>query len=336
MGIRPRGNKFLVDVSRKDLGRLTATCSTRVEAELKEAEMTLDLLRSGSSTAATAPQVGSWTLGRAYQHTLDTRWSNSKSEAVAALNGTAAVSFFGATQALSSITTDSLDEWVSALKAKGNKPATINRKLAAVSAMFTTAKQRGGVAAVPHIPHQKTYKGRTRFLTQTEEVSLMSALSTPIAAASRAFTSLLIDTGLRCGELFALTAENVDLQRRELTVWESKGNVARTIPLTKRAHGLLNALLSADLQPGRRVFHGFTKFTYRYHWQEARARLGKLDDVQWVPHMLRHTCASRLVQGGAPLVVVKEWMGHGNIATTMLYAHLAPTSLTSVVGLLEK
>ena len=51
------------------------------------------------------------------------------------------------------------------------------------------------------------------------------------------------------------------------------------------------------------------------------------DDPQFVVHMLRHTCASRLVQRGVPLAVVQKWMGHSNIQTTLRYAHLAPESL---------
>ena len=52
-------------------------------------------------------------------------------------------------------------------------------------------------------------------------------------------------------------------------------------------------------------------------------------------HLCRHTCASRLVQRGVPLLLVKDWLGHEDIQTTMIYAHLAPKALHSVVGLLN-
>ena len=55
--------------------------------------------------------------------------------------------------------------------------------------------------------------------------------------------------------------------------------------------------------------------------------MGLLEDDQFVPHMLRHTCASRLVSKGIQLPQVMLWMGHRNIQTTMRYSHLAPKDL---------
>tara|TARA_B100002051_G_C16305114_1_gene424807 strand:- start:134 stop:418 length:285 start_codon:yes stop_codon:yes gene_type:complete len=81
-----------------------------------------------------------------------------------------------------------------------------------------------------------------------------------------------------------------------------------------------------------RVFP-FTTYWYRDRWDRLRIIL-KLDDAPW--HTLRHTTASRLVQKGVQLVVVKEIMGHKSIATTMRYAHLQPANLVDAICALEK
>ena len=63
--------------------------------------------------------------------------------------------------------------------------------------------------------------------------------------------------------------------------------------------------------------------------------IGLGDDTDFVPHCLRHTCASRLVQKGVHLQVVQQWLGHRAIQTTLRYAHLAPKNLNSARDVLE-
>ena len=77
----------------------------------------------------------------------------------------------------------------------------------------------------------------------------------------------------------------------------------------------------------------FKTYWYRDRWDRLRHIL-KLDDAPW--HTLRHTTASRLVQRGVQLVVVKEIMGHRSIHTTMRYAHLQPANLVDAISVLEK
>ena len=66
-----------------------------------------------------------------------------------------------------------------------------------------------------------------------------------------------------------------------------------------------------------------------------RKDLGKADDESFTPHILRHTCASRLVQAGVNLQTVCEWLGHSSIDMTMRYAHLAPDHLQDALSVLE-
>ena len=70
-------------------------------------------------------------------------------------------------------------------------------------------------------------------------------------------------------------------------------------------------------------------------WQKARKNLGYADKKFYTLHLCRHTCASRLVQRGVPILLVKDWLGHEDIENTMIYAHLQPKALHSVVEVLN-
>ena len=70
-------------------------------------------------------------------------------------------------------------------------------------------------------------------------------------------------------------------------------------------------------------------------WAWVRKEMGLKDDKDFILHALRHTCASRLVNAGIDLYVVKEWLGHSSIQVTERYAHLAPQKLADAVNALE-
>ena len=136
---------------------------------------------------------------------------------------------------------------------------------------------------------------------------------------------MLLDTGMRKAELEKVTKS--DLTAQGVYASDRKGNSQTVIPLTARAQRILDTY-------ARNTNDTYIMSNYysRTTWERMQTHLG-LDDVSL--HVLRHTCCSRLVQGGMPLVHVKEWMGHKSITTTMRYAHLAPKDLVQGVKLLE-
>ncbi len=71
-------------------------------------------------------------------------------------------------------------------------------------------------------------------------------------------------------------------------------------------------------------------------WMRVRFLMGMDGDPQFVPHMLRHTCATRLAQRGVSMPVIKEWMGHTTIITTSRYTHFAPSDLQGAAALLSQ
>jgi integrase len=71
-------------------------------------------------------------------------------------------------------------------------------------------------------------------------------------------------------------------------------------------------------------------------WAWAREQMGLKNDTEFIIHALRHTCASRLVNAGVDLYVVKEWLGHSSIQVTERYAHLAPRKLAHAATILDE
>ena len=146
---------------------------------------------------------------------------------------------------------------------------------------------------------------------------------------------LSINTGLRQGEMFAATWEQVDLERRTLTVLAShaKGNATRTIPLNDEAIAVLQAIkpekATGLLFPSPVTGERFDNV--KKAWAEITKK-ADLQDVRW--HDLRHHFASTLVMRGVSLYVVQRLLGHANARMTQRYARLAPDTLADAVAML--
>jgi integrase len=82
-------------------------------------------------------------------------------------------------------------------------------------------------------------------------------------------------------------------------------------------------------------FRHIQQHKFRAIWNDAKQDMGFADDKDLVPHTLRHTCASRLVQGGIDIRRVQMWLGHQTLQMTMRYAHLATHDLDKCVAVLE-
>ena len=246
------------------------------------------------------------------------------------MNAASAIEFFGPDRELDTINTTAIDEYVEYLESEGNSDATINRKMAALSKMMSVARDRGGLASKPKIPRRPESMGRIRYLSQLEESNLYAHLeSWGLADHVDAFV-VLIDTGLRVGELLRLEARDVDHNQRLLHVWETKAGLPRSVPLTTRAW----TVVSRRSLDGRRLFP-YGQDWLRRPWERVKVIMGLGEDKQFVPHALRHTCASRLVQRGVPITVIQQWLGHKTLTVTMRYAHPAPANLLAAVKALE-
>ena len=222
-----------------------------------------------------------------------------------------------------------LDDLIGKLRERGNSNATINRKMAALSKLLRKAYKMGDIHSLPEFRRQKERAGRIRFLEYDEEDRLFGAIKARCEDSYR-LSIFLVDSGCRLGEALGLIWN--DIQEHRVSFWITKSGRSRTIPLTERAENAIRI----DAKGLKGPFSMLTAVRFRTIWNEVKAEVGLGEDTQVVPHILRHTCASRLVQGGIDIRRVQMWLGHQTLQMTMRYAHLATNDLDSCVNVLDR
>jgi len=223
-------------------------------------------------------------------------------------------------QAFDAFTHEMVDRLIGELRKRGNSNATINRKMAALSKLLRKAFKMGDIHSLPEFRRQKEKAGRIRFLEYEEEDRLFAAIRAKDDQYS-ALCIFLVDTGARLGEGIGLRWN--DLHDDRATFWITKSGKSRTVPLTPRAIKAVESQTGAKEGP----FASVDQQRFRWVWNAAKAQVGLGTDDDVVPHVLRHTCASRLVRGGIDIRRVQMWLGHQTLQMTMRYAHLASHDL---------
>jgi integrase/recombinase XerD len=181
---------------------------------------------------------------------------------------------------------------------------------------------------------QRKAKKLPKFLQANEPEALLRATT-------RERDRLLLMTmpylGLRNSEVCKLQVEDVDFQRKLLSVREGKGCKDRTLPLPARFIGPLRGWIGARMtgyvfpspRGGRLTSRAVQLLVKRL---AARAGLRDAGKVRkYHPHAFRHVFASRMLERGATLVEVKEALGHSSIGTTSIYLHANPDHLRAAM-----
>lgn len=212
-----------------------------------------------------------------------------------------------------------------------NSDATINRKFSALRVCLKRAVAKGLISHLPEIPLQAEAENRITTLTYEEEDALLQVIKLHGYDRLWHFVRFSVDTGLRVSEVLRLDEGDLSVDTEgnaQVLVRNRKGAQGRRkntlVPLTSRAAE--SFLKWADLNQNM----------VNEQWDKVRAKLGQMANPEFVPHMLRHTCATRLIQSGMGLFQVKEWMGHAQIQTTMRYIHLDNSALLKGRELLER
>lgn len=312
---RPRNNKWQADAV-VDGKRVRPTFNTKEEAEAFERNAEHMASLSEASVGTLFPQLAT------------ILWSKTKDYKGALSITNDLVRRLGPSTLVYKITDETIDALVEGLDDEGLANQTINNKLTRLSKLLKRAKRKKLITSMPVIELRKQAKGRIRFLSVEEEKSLFSHMS----EGDHHFCRFLLYTGCRYGE--AVRFEWRDASNDTLTFWVTKSGQPRSVPMTQPVREALEwAKTRHHNQPGPFAWVSYTAF--RQRWQTARKHAGLAHDDQVIPHVLRHTCASRLVQKGVDIRKVRDWLGHASINTTMRYAHLAPKDLVDAARLLE-
>ncbi|MGI5902232.1 MAG: tyrosine recombinase XerC [Desulfitobacteriia bacterium] len=213
---------------------------------------------------------------------------------------------------------------------------TIARKLAAIRAFFRFLCQEGVIEQNPvqRISTPKTNKNLPRFLFQEHLEKLLEApdLNSIKGLRDRVILEILYGSGLRVSELVNIDRKDLDLEAGLLKVY-GKGGKERIVPLTDSALEAIKDYLKHrnDEEEALILNYQGTRLTAR-SVRRVLDKLGKQAKLnQHVhPHMLRHTFATHLLDGGADLRSVQELLGHKKLSSTQIYTHLTREKLRNV------
>jgi tyrosine recombinase XerC len=227
-----------------------------------------------------------------------------------------------------------LRDYLGHLVEKGIVKGSIARKLSAIRSFYRYLVREKILEANPikAVSSPKLDKRLPSFLTLDEVKKLLEApnTATPHGLRDRALLELLYASGLRVSELVGLDLGQINLETNEIRVW-GKGSKERMVLMGEPAALALRSYLAQ----GRTKLIGEKKsnalFLNRYGQRLPERRvqllLEKYANIAGLkkrvhPHMLRHTFATHMLDGGADLRVVQELLGHARLSSTQIYTHV--------------
>lgn len=243
---------------------------------------------------------------------------------------------------LKKITQPFIRSWLAGLKEKGMSSRSINRKISSLRSFFKYLLKTGAVESTPmtNVISPKTGKRLPVYVKEKETRALLRAVNASTddwkSFNAKMLLTIFYSTGMRLAELINLKEKQLDLGRSQVKVL-GKGNKERIIPLSREVISLIreyqqskkklfehpeDVLLVTD--KGKRLY---PKYAYLLV-NEYLGMAGTLDKKS--PHILRHTFATHLMNGGADLNAVKELLGHSSLASTQVYTHNSIEKLKDV------
>ncbi|MEY3745126.1 MAG: tyrosine recombinase XerD [Actinomycetota bacterium] len=238
--------------------------------------------------------------------------------------------------------------FIAHLQASGEAAASTARRLAALRMFFGYLVSEEIVTVDPtaHLEGIRVAAGVPKPLTMEETERLLSSITgdEPRDVRDRALLEFLYATGARISEACGLNLDDLDLRDRVVRLF-GKGSKERVVPIGRVAAESLRAYLEEGARAGlvpaswksgqdrSAVFLTNTgrRLNRQKAWDVVRTagrRAGV--DGEMSPHVLRHTCATHMLEHGADLRIVQEMLGHATISTTQIYTKVSQDRLLSV------
>ncbi len=249
---------------------------------------------------------------------------------------------------LGQVTEEQLGDYVAHLRASGKAPASVARALVAVRSLHRFLLDEGYRDRDPAagLEQPRVPKGLPKPLSEAQVTALIDAVvgDDALARRDRAILEVLYGTGLRISELVGISLADLDLGGDLLRVL-GKGSKERDVPVGSLAHAALAAYLGPGgrevLVPDRWARRGDaealllnqrgSRLSRQGAWQIVRRygeRSGLSDHLS--PHVLRHSCATHMLDHGADIRVVQELLGHASLSTTQVYTLVSTERIWSV------
>ena len=244
---------------------------------------------------------------------------------------------------LDDISPELVSGFMADLDGRNLKPGTIGRKMAAVRGLhrflfseeYTTSDPTAGLDT----PRRGASLPKALTVDEVERLLESPNRSDPLGARDAALLEFLYATGARVTEAVTVDLHDMDFETRTVML-TGKGNKQRLVPLGRYAIAAVTAYLPYRLElrrpgadPGRLFLNSRGDALSRQGvWgivRKAAAGAGIARD-RVSPHVLRHSAATHMVEGGADLRTVQEMLGHANISTTQIYTRVSPQHLYEV------
>lgn len=234
---------------------------------------------------------------------------------------------------LQEITAGFIRSWLAGLKDADMSSKSINRKISTLRSFFKYQLKTGKLEVSPaaNIIAPKIGKRLPIFIKEQDTKELLQSLAGLTedwkTLNAKMLLTLFYTTGMRLSELINLKEKQLDLGRSQIKVL-GKGNKERIIPVSKEV-----IVIIRDYQQWKRkefekteevllVTEKGKRMYPKYAYLLVKQYLGDIKTLdKKSPHILRHTFATHLMNGGADLNAVKELLGHSSLASTQVYTH---------------
>jgi len=235
--------------------------------------------------------------------------------------------------------------WLGELSENEMARNTIARKVASVRSFFKYCFKRGYIDKNPAhlliVPKKEQRLPKTVRLTDIETMMNLADGDEPGQIQEKAILELFYSTGMRLSELTGLNVTDLDLNQRQITVF-GKGSKQRTIPLGNKALDACSShlqtrkkLLTSKSGPDAKTALFIAPEGGRMYPRKVQRIVKdyflKVSEVtQKSPHTLRHSFATHMLDAGADIRMIKEFLGHANLASTQVYTHTSVERLKKV------